>query len=128
VVGDAAALERAALNLLDNAAKWSPPLGAVSVSLMDGTLTVSDQGRGIAEEDLPHVFDRFYRSPDSRTMPGSGLGLAIVRQVAERHGGSVAVGRSPQGGASFQLSVPGSPTPMSHSRVTDASQDTLSAG
>jgi two-component system, OmpR family, sensor histidine kinase MprB len=128
VVGDAAALERAALNLLDNAAKWSPPLGVVTVSLMDGTLTVSDQGRGIAEEDLPHVFDRFYRSPDSRTMPGSGLGLAIVRQVAERHGGSVTVGRSPQGGASFQLSVPGSPSPMSHSRVTDASQDTLSAG
>src|SRR3954471_4584918 len=128
VVGDAAALERAVLNLLDNAAKWSPPLGVVTVSLLDGTLTVSDQGRGIAEEDLPHVFDRFYRSSDSRTMPGSGLGLAIVRQVAERHGGSVAVGRSAQGGASFQLSVPGSHTPMSHSAVTDASQDTLSAG
>src|SRR4051794_17209253 len=128
VVGDAAALERAVLNLLDNAAKWSPPLGVVTVCLEAGTLTVSDQGRGIAEEDLPHVFDRFYRSSDSRTMPGSGLGLAIVRQVAERHGGSVAVGRSAQGGASFQLSVPGSHTSMSHSAVTDASQDTLSAG
>jgi two-component system sensor histidine kinase MprB len=128
VYGDGAGLSRAVLNLLDNAAKWSPPLGVVTVSLVDGTLTVSDQGRGIAEEDLPHVFDRFYRSPDSRTMPGSGLGLAIVRQVAERHGGSVAVGRATLGGASFQLSVPGSATPLSHSRVTDASQDTLSAG
>ena len=86
VIGEPAALERAVTNLLDNAAKWSPPLGVVTVRLVDGTLMVSDQGHGIAEADLPHVFDRFYRSPESRTMPGSGLGLSIVRQVAERHG------------------------------------------
>jgi two-component system sensor histidine kinase MprB len=127
VVGDAAALERAVLNLLDNAAKWSPPLGVVTVTLtggtpgdlsgeptgrVAGTLMVADQGHGIAEEDLPHVFDRFYRSSDARTMPGSGLGLSIVRQVAERHGGSVRAGRSPQGGAAFWLTVPGSPAPQ----------------
>ncbi len=68
----------------------------------DGTPAVADQGQGIAEEDLPHVFDRFYRSTESRTMPGSGLGLSIVRQVAERHGGSVRAGRAePEGGAAF---------------------------
>jgi two-component system sensor histidine kinase MprB len=111
VTGEPSALERAATNLLDNAAKWSPPLGTVTVRLTQGTLVVDDQGRGIAEEDLPHVFDRFYRSPEARTMPGSGLGLAIVRQVAERHGGSVRAGRSRDGGASFSMHVPGSAVP-----------------
>src|SRR3954451_18096116 len=128
VIGDAAALERAVTNVLDNAAKWSPPLGVVTVCLADGTLTVADQGRGISEQDLPHVFDRFYRSPDSRTMPGSGLGLSIVRQVAERHGGSVAVSRAPEGGAAFALTVPGSTQPVAHSPVTDRSQGSLSGG
>lgn len=128
VVGDAAALERAALNLLDNAAKWSPPLGVVTVTLTDGELMVADEGHGIAEDDLPHVFDRFYRSSASRTMPGSGLGLSIVRQVAERHGGSVRAGRAPHGGAAFWLSVPGQAAPVGHSQVTAASQETLSGG
>ena len=111
VTGDAAALERAVTNLLDNAAKWSPPLGVVTVDLADGTLLVADEGQGIAEEDLPHVFDRFYRSRESRGMPGSGLGLAIVRQVVERHGGTVRAGRSDKGGAAFWLTTPGSPEP-----------------
>ena len=110
VTGDAGPLERAVTNLLDNAAKWSPPLGVVTVRLSSGTLLVTDQGHGISAEDLPHVFDRFYRSKESRTMPGSGLGLAIVRQVAVRHGGSVRAGRSPAGGAAFWLELPGSPT------------------
>lgn len=107
VTGEAQALERAVLNLLDNAAKWSPPLGVVDVRLERGTLLVTDQGHGIAEEDLPHVFDRFYRSAESRTMPGSGLGLSIVRQVAERHGGGVRVGHTSDGGAAFWFEVPG---------------------
>jgi two-component system, OmpR family, sensor histidine kinase MprB len=131
VIGDAAALERAVTNVLDNAAKWSPPLGRVTVRLGEGELVVSDEGHGIADEDLPHVFDRFYRSPDARTMPGSGLGLSIVRQVAERHGGSVEVGRAPSGGAAFHLRLPGSPTPAGdsrHSGVTESSQRTLSGG
>jgi two-component system sensor histidine kinase MprB len=128
VVGDAAALERAALNLLDNAAKWSPPLGVVTVTLADGSLMVADEGHGISDEDLPHVFDRFYRSTDSRTMPGSGLGLSIVRQVAERHGGSVRADRSPRGGAAFWLTIPGSAEPVAHSRSTSTSQETLSGG
>jgi two-component system, OmpR family, sensor histidine kinase MprB len=107
LTGEPSALERAVTNLLDNAAKWSPPLGTVTVRLAGGSLLVADQGSGIDEADAPHVFDRFYRSTESRTLPGSGLGLAIVRQVAERHGGSVRVGRSDDGGAAFWLEVPG---------------------
>ena len=82
VMGEATALERAVTNLLDNAVKWSPPGGDVMVSLDNGRLRVADSGPGIADADLPHVFDRFYRSTDARGMPGSGLGLAIVRQAA----------------------------------------------
>jgi two-component system sensor histidine kinase MprB len=108
VTGESTGLERAVTNLLDNAAKWSPPLGVVTVRLEGGTLLVADEGHGIPEEDLPHVFDRFYRSKEARTMPGSGLGLAIVRQVAERHGGSVAAGRAADGGAEFRMVLPGS--------------------
>lgn len=117
VTGEPAALERAVTNLLDNAAKWSPPLGVVTVRLADGTLLVADEGPGIAEEDLPHVFDRFYRSPESRSMPGSGLGLAIVRQVADRHGGSVRAGAATTGGAAFWLTLPGSPEPETVERT-----------
>jgi two-component system sensor histidine kinase MprB len=107
VTGEPASLERAVTNLLDNAAKWSPPLGVVTVRLVNGSLYVADQGKGIAEEDLPHVFERFYRSTESRTMPGSGLGLSIVRNIAERHGGAVSAGNAPDGGAAFWFMVPG---------------------
>jgi two-component system sensor histidine kinase MprB len=111
VVGEAGGLERALTNLLDNAAKWSPAGGVVTVRLADGVLTVDDQGPGIDEADIPHVFDRFYRSDDSRSMPGSGLGLSIVRQVAERHSGSVEAGAAPSGGARMTLRLPGSASP-----------------
>ncbi len=109
LTGESGALERAITNLLDNAAKWSPPGGTVSVELGAGRLLVNDEGHGIADEDLPHVFDRFYRSKESRTMPGSGLGLSIVRQVVERHGGSVSAGNNEAGGAAIWLRLPGSP-------------------
>ncbi|HEY2204352.1 MAG TPA: HAMP domain-containing sensor histidine kinase [Pseudonocardia sp.] len=113
-LGDSTALERAVLNLLDNAAKWSPPGGTVRVALNpvgDGTalLEVADEGPGIAETDLPMVFDRFYRAAEDRGRPGSGLGLAIVKQVAERHGGSVRAGRGTRGGALLALRLPGVP-------------------
>jgi two-component system sensor histidine kinase MprB len=107
VTGEPHALERAVTNLLDNAVKWSPPEGTVTVRLEGDTLLVADEGPGIDEADLPHVFDRFYRSQESRTMPGSGLGLSIVRQVAERHGGAVRAGRAPQGGAALWMRLPG---------------------
>lgn len=112
VVGESPSLERAITNLLDNAVKWSPAGGTVTVRLAAGTLTVADEGPGIAAEDLPHVFDRFYRSQESRAMPGSGLGLAIVSQAAARHSGSVEAGASPSGGAMLTLRLPGSPVPV----------------
>jgi two-component system sensor histidine kinase MprB len=111
VTGDPAALERAITNLLDNAAKWSPEGGQVNVELARGTVTVADQGPGIAEDDLPHVFDRFYRSRESRGMPGSGLGLSIVKAVADRHGGNVQAGAAAGGGAAFWFHVPGTMAP-----------------
>jgi two-component system sensor histidine kinase MprB len=117
-LGDPGTIERAVTNLLDNAAKWSPESGTVRLTLQRGVLTVDDEGPGIAEVDLPHVFDRFYRSAESRSMPGSGLGLAIVRQVAERMGGSVAAGRSPYGGARLTLRLPGAPAPMPRTAPT----------
>ncbi len=107
VVGEAPALERAVTNLLDNAAKWSPDDGLVTVRLSDGVLTVDDQGSGIAEADRSRIFDRFWRSDDARTLPGSGLGLAIVRQVAERHSGSVEATENASGGARLVLRMPG---------------------
>ncbi len=107
VDGDSTALERAVTNLLDNAAKWSPPGGTVTARLAAGQLTVADQGPGISPEDVPHVFERFFRATDARHLPGSGLGLAIVLQVAERHGGTVTVGRAPGGGALLVLQIPG---------------------
>jgi two-component system, OmpR family, sensor histidine kinase MprB len=100
VHGVPANLERAIGNLLDNAAKWSPPDGTVDLVVRDGELTVRDHGPGIEESDRPYVFDRFYRSDSARGMPGSGLGLAIVRQVAEAHGGTVTAER-PEGGGTL---------------------------
>jgi len=107
VVGVSADLERAVTNLLDNAVKWSPPGGTVRVQLEGNRLRVADEGPGIAEADLPHVFDRFFRADTARTTPGTGLGLSIVAQVVHQHGGVVRAGRSAQGGAEFTMVLPG---------------------
>ena len=106
VHGVRATIERAMSNLLDNAAKWSPAGAEVEVTLHDGELSVRDHGPGISADDLPYVFDRFYRAPSARGMPGSGLGLAIVRQVAEAHGGSVTVEAAEDGGTRVRLALP----------------------
>jgi two-component system, OmpR family, sensor histidine kinase MprB len=106
VYGDEQLLGRAATNLLDNAAKYSPPDGWVSVRLIDGVLTVVDSGPGISDADLPHVFERFYRSTEARSRAGSGLGLAIVKHAAEQHGGMIYAGNAPNGGAQFTLWLP----------------------
>ena len=103
VYGVAARLDRAAANLLDNAAKWSPPGGAVEVRVRGGELTVRDHGPGIEPADRELVFERFYRAAEARGRPGSGLGLAIVRQVAESHGGTITAERAPDGGALLRL-------------------------
>ncbi|MEV5571799.1 HAMP domain-containing sensor histidine kinase [Spirillospora sp. NPDC052269] len=111
VRGDAASLERAVVNLLDNAVKFSPPDGTVAVRLKGGELTVRDQGPGIPSEDLPYVFDRFWRSPSARGLPGSGLGLAIVASAVANAGGEVRLGRADGGGTLAWLRLPGSATP-----------------
>jgi two-component system, OmpR family, sensor histidine kinase MprB len=95
-------VDRAVSNLLDNAAKWSD---SVDVTVEDHTITVRDHGPGVAAEDLPHVFDRFYRAAAARKLPGSGLGLAIVKQVATAHEGAVTAENAPEGGAVFRLQL-----------------------
>jgi two-component system sensor histidine kinase MprB len=108
VHGVPATLDRAVGNLLDNAAKWSPPGGEVEIAVRGGEVTVRDHGPGIDDEDLPYVFDRFYRAPSARGLPGSGLGLAIVKQVAEAHGGTVAAERPDGGGTLMRFRLNGS--------------------
>jgi two-component system sensor histidine kinase MprB len=109
VVGESASLERAVTNLLDNAVKWSPAEGTVRIRLNHGTLTVDDEGPGIAPGDREHVFERFYRSEESRSMPGSGLGLSIVRQITERHSGNIRVDETDVGGTRMVMQLPGAP-------------------
>ena len=104
IVGEPERVGRAVTNLLDNARKWSPPRGTVQVRLADGVLSVRDHGPGFTEEDLPHVFDRFYRAQRSRGQPGSGLGLASVRQAAEAHGGWARAANADGGGALLRVS------------------------
>ncbi|MFD8701010.1 sensor histidine kinase [Kitasatospora sp. NPDC059648] len=111
--GDAAGLERAVINLLDNAVKYSPPGGTIEVRLQQGVLTVRDHGPGIPPDELQYVFDRFWRSPSSRQLPGSGLGLSIVAQSVREAGGEVTLGPAEDGGpgALATVRLPGGPTP-----------------
>ena len=120
VYGDGGGLARAVLNLLDNAAKWSPPGGRVGVRLTQvdpshAELVVSDRGPGIPPEERRLVFERFFRSTLARAMPGSGLGLAIVKQVVVKHGGTLRVEETVPGGqppgTSMHVVLPGRPIP-----------------
>lgn len=120
VFGRPVSLERMVANLLDNALKWSPPDAAVRVGLRHehdeagwwARLSVADSGPGIAEGDRHRVFERFYRSPEARSVPGSGLGLAIVAQAVALHRGTVTTGRSGTGGALLTVRLPAlSPDP-----------------
>ncbi|GAA4912797.1 HAMP domain-containing sensor histidine kinase [Streptomyces coeruleoprunus] len=111
VRGEAAALERALVNVLDNAVKFSPPGGTVEVALVDGVVTVRDHGPGIPADELPHVFERFWRSPSARSLPGSGLGLSIVARTVGQAGGEVALTPAEGGGTRAVIRLPGAPTP-----------------
>jgi two-component system sensor histidine kinase MprB len=106
VSGVPARLDRAVNNLLDNAVKFAGVERPIQVRLGGGELTVRDHGPGIDADDLPHVFDRFYRGATARALPGSGLGLAIVRQVVELHDGEVAIEAAPGGGTLARLRLP----------------------
>jgi two-component system sensor histidine kinase MprB len=105
--GIPARLTRLLTNLLDNAAKFSPPGAPVEVELaLPGghlEITVRDHGPGITADDLPYVFDRFYRAETARALPGSGLGLAMARQIARAHGAELTAEQAPGGGALFRL-------------------------
>jgi two-component system sensor histidine kinase MprB len=106
VTGVPERLGRAVNNLLDNAARHSPPQGIVEVTVSRDGVRIRDHGHGVQADDLPYVFDRFYRGASARGRKGSGLGLAIVRQVAEQHGGTVGVHNAPDGGAVFTMRLP----------------------
>ena len=132
VYGDGSGLGRAVLNVLDNAAKWSPPGGHVGVRLsqidpMHAELVVTDQGPGIPPQERRLVFDRFFRSTSARAMPGSGLGLAIVKQVVLKHGGTLRVEDAVPGGqppgTAIHLVLPGRPMPDDAERHAVAGMD-----
>ncbi|MDT0570952.1 HAMP domain-containing sensor histidine kinase [Streptomyces sp. DSM 3412] len=111
VRSEPSALERAIVNILDNAVKFSPHGGTIEVSLTEGVLTVRDHGPGIPADELPHVFDRFWRSPSARSLPGSGLGLSIVARTVEQAGGEVSLSRAEGGGTLATVRLPGAATP-----------------
>ncbi|MEV6000215.1 HAMP domain-containing sensor histidine kinase [Streptomyces griseomycini] len=111
VRAEPSALERAVVNVLDNAVKFSPAGGTIDVRLTDGVLTVRDHGPGIPADELPHVFDRFWRSPSARALPGSGLGLSIVARTVQQAGGEVTLTPAEGGGTTATVRLPGAPTP-----------------
>jgi signal transduction histidine kinase len=112
LVGDPVRLRQLVLILVDNAIRHSPPAGEVRVSVgadnRTATLTVADQGPGIRPEELPRVFDRFWRAPGAPS-GGTGLGLAIAQWIVERHGGRIDVANVPGGGARFEARLPLTP-------------------
>ncbi|ATY12290.1 sensor histidine kinase [Amycolatopsis sp. AA4] len=111
VEGNPETLRSAVANLLDNAAKFGEAGDTVSVELRDGVLTVRDEGPGIAAEELPKIFDRFYRGPSARSRPGSGLGLAIVAKTARAHDARISVDSPPGGGTAISIAFPDAETP-----------------
>jgi two-component system, OmpR family, sensor histidine kinase MprB len=115
VTGVPERVERAVTKLLDNARKWSPSSETVDVTVHDGLVEVRDRGPGIAFEDLPLVFNRFYRAKAARGMPGAGLGLSIVKQIADAHGGTAGADQAADGGAILRLEL--SSTPYSSLRA-----------
>ena len=107
-------IQRMLTNLLDNAIKYTPAGGRVTVSVQgdsDGAvvLSVSDTGLGIPEEDLARIFERFYRGDQSRSEPGTGLGLSLARAIARAHGGDITVESHPGEGSTFRVTLPAAP-------------------
>jgi signal transduction histidine kinase len=112
VMGEEAALERLFLSVLDNAVKYTPAGGQVSLGfrLANGraVIEIADSGIGIEAKDLPHVFERFYRADQvrSRETRGSGLGLAIAKWIVERHAGSIALQSEAGQGTRVTINIP----------------------
>lgn len=114
VTVDAPMIERALMNVLDNAVKWSPTDGTVVVDVTGTAVTVTDNGCGIGAEEIPHVFDRFWRAPVARSMPGSGLGLSIVRRVVDDHHGEITIDANPDGGTRVRIALPATVATLAH--------------
>jgi len=113
VSGDVRLIQRMLGNILDNAIKYTPSGGSVSVSLQPNpggsvAIAVKDSGVGISDKDRPHIFERFYRGDPSRSQAGAGLGLSLARAVARAHGGDITVDSSPASGAIFRVVLPAS--------------------
>lgn len=106
VLAAPAALERAVWNLVDNATKFDASASPIEIHVRQGTVEVLDRGPGVAPEEIPHLFDRFYRPVSSRSLPGSGLGLSIVKEVATSNGGSVFVRPRDGGGSVIGFTLP----------------------
>ncbi|NGN66814.1 HAMP domain-containing histidine kinase [Streptomyces sp. A7024] len=116
------ALERAVVNLLDNAVKFSPEGAEIEVRIHpeSGELTVRDHGPGIPPDDLPHVFERFWRSPAHRGLPGSGLGLSIAARTVQQAGGAIELRAADGGGTLASVRIPGAPEAPPAPPPTDA--------
>ena len=110
VHGDRKKLQRVFANLLDNAIKYTAPGGNITISTKKSDkgviVSVHDTGIGIPSDEIPHVFDRFYRADKSRSIPGAGLGLSLVQAIVQRHGGEVKVSSSPSLGSTFTVILP----------------------
>ncbi|MGO9751423.1 MAG: sensor histidine kinase [Solirubrobacteraceae bacterium] len=118
-LGDADRLLQATSNLIENALRMTPAGGSVTARAKPGRITVTDDGPGLAPEDLPRAFERFYLHDRQRSerVVGSGLGLAIVKELVVAMGGSVEAANAPDGGAVFALRLLSASTPGSHARA-----------
>jgi heavy metal sensor kinase len=106
IYGDIRLIQRMIANLLDNAIKYTPPNGLIIVGIrfvdnQSALISVKDTGIGISEQDLPHIFERFYRCDPSRSQAGTGLGLSFARAVARAHNGDITVTSTPNKGSTF---------------------------
>jgi heavy metal sensor kinase len=110
LVGDTRMIQRMISNLLDNAIKYTPSGGSVSVSIMENethvVVSVIDTGYGISASDLPRIFERFYRCDQSRSQFGTGLGLSLARAIAKAHGGGITAKSTPNQGSTFTVTFP----------------------
>jgi heavy metal sensor kinase len=111
LTGDSRMIQRMLANLLDNAVKYTPPGGRVDVSVFGNdarqvVIYVKDTGAGIVPDDLPHIFERFYRSDQSRSQAGIGLGLSLAKAIARAHSGDITVTSAPGAGSTFTVTLP----------------------
>ena len=107
---DVRKIQRALANLIDNALKYTPRGGKVTLTLTEDansiTIAIRDTGTGIDEKDIPHLFQRFYRGDQSRSQPGNGLGLSLAQAFVKSHGGNITVVSTPGSGSTFSLRLP----------------------